>query len=71
MLFTLAQLGSAYPTPDSLHNGRIGLVPSLLRTVLTHRLGMRRFPPIGYPPYVWHDSIENRPNLGRTYRRVW
>jgi hypothetical protein len=46
VLFAFAELG-AYPTPCRLHNGRVGLVASLLLAVLTHRLGMRRLPPVG------------------------
>jgi hypothetical protein len=46
VLFAFAELG-AYRTPCCLHNGRVGLVASLLLAVLTHRLGMRRLPPIG------------------------
>ena len=37
VLFAFAELGS-YPTPCSLHNGRIGLIASLLLAALSHRL---------------------------------
>jgi hypothetical protein len=37
----------SYTTSCSLHNGRIGLIASLLLAILTHRLGMRRLPPVG------------------------
>jgi hypothetical protein len=46
VLFALAEL-CTYPTPCSLQNGCVGLIASLLLAILTHRLGMRRLPPVG------------------------
>ena len=47
LLFAFTELRT-YPTSCSLQNGRVGFIASLLLAVLTHRLRMRRFPPIGY-----------------------
>jgi hypothetical protein len=42
-------LCGALHVPDAvlLHYGHIGLIAALLLAVLSHRLRMRRFPPIG------------------------
>ena len=45
LLFAFAEL-CTYSTPCCLQNGRVGLIASLLLAVLSHRLRMRRLPPI-------------------------
>ena len=46
VLFAFSEL-CTYPPPCRLQNGRVGLIAPLLLAVLAHRLGMRRFPPVG------------------------